>query len=90
MTDTEFFASDLGSAEPRVLARFATNERGLHVARFDRREGRWVQDNSVAGFFFARDDFAEQVTRQRAQEILDSWGNDPGLVDATAVESTST
>ncbi len=85
----EFFASNVGGTEPRVLARFVTDERGLHVERFDPRGGRWVQDSSVAGFFAGRDDFAEQITRERAQELLDSWGNDPRLVDAPVVEPAS-
>lgn len=83
---TEFFASNIGGAEPRVLARFITDGSGVHVERFDRGEGRWVQDSSVAGFFTGRDDFAQQITRARAQELLRSWESDPGLVDAPVVE----
>jgi len=36
-----FCASSLGGPEPRVLARFVTDNRGLHVERFDQRAGRW-------------------------------------------------
>jgi len=87
--NTEFFASTVGGAEQRVLARFVTDERGLHVERFDRRERRWVQDSSVAGFYTGRDDFAQQITEERARELLDSWGDDPALVAAPVVQPAS-
>ena len=87
--NTELFASTIGGAEQRVLARFVTDEHGLHVERFDRRERRWAQDSSVAGFYTGRDDFAQQITEERARELLDSWGADPALVDAPVVQPAS-
>ncbi|HSH60148.1 MAG TPA: hypothetical protein VK988_10995 [Acidimicrobiales bacterium] len=59
---TEFCASNLGGPEPRVIARFVTNEGGLHVERLDRHEGRWVQASSLAGFITGHDDWVERIT----------------------------
>ena len=59
---TEFCASNLGGPGPRVLARFVTDDRGLHVERLDRREGRWAHDSTVAGFLTGHDDWAERVS----------------------------
>jgi hypothetical protein len=87
---TVFCASTIGGPEPRVLARFVTDERGLHVERLDRRDGRWVQDSSVAGFLTGHDDWAERITRQRANDIVASWGVKPSILDAPVVEPAST
>lgn len=87
---TEFCASTLGGPEPRVLARFVTDDRGLHVERIDRQEGRWVQDSSVAGFLTGHDDWAERISKERAEQIVASWDLSPSILDAPLVEPAST
>lgn len=82
--------SNIGGPDPRVLARFTRNERGLYMERFDRRVGRWVPDSSVAGFDIGFDDWAEAATKERAEEILACWGFASALVDAPVVEPATT
>ncbi len=87
---TVFCASTIGGAEPRVLARFVTDGRGLHVERLDRQHGHWVSDNSVAGFLTGHDDWAERITRAQASDIVTAWGLRPSILDAPVVEPAST
>lgn len=90
LVNTEFCASNLGGPEPRVLARFVTDDRGLHVERLDRREARWVHDSTVAGFLTGHDDWAERISRERAKQIVSSWDLSPAILDAPLVEPAST
>jgi hypothetical protein len=78
----EFYVSNIGGPNPRVLARFTTDDRGLHIERLDRTEGRWVRDNSVGGFALGMDDWAERASKDQASEVIASWGFEPALVDA--------
>ncbi|HXH56161.1 hypothetical protein [Iamia sp.] len=82
-----FCASTIGGPEPRVLARFVTDEGGLHVERLARREGHWVHDSSVAGYLSGHDDWAERITRERAVDIVASWGMAASIIDAPVVET---
>ncbi len=81
-----FCASTIGGPETRVLARFVTEESGLHVERLDRRGRRWVPDSSVAGFLTGHDDWARRVTRQEASQIVTQWQLDPTILDAPVAQ----
>lgn len=83
---TEFCVSNMGGPEPRVLARFITDETGLHVEQLDREQRRWVRNRAVAGYLTGHDDFAERVTRDRAEVVARSWGFDVAILDAPVVE----
>lgn len=85
-----FCASNLGGPEPRVLARFVTDDRGLHMERFERREGRWRPDALVAGFLTGQDDWAERITASAARHILSAWGFKASLLSAPATEAVTT
>lgn len=85
----EFYVSDLGQGEPRVLARF-THERGLHIERFDRLAGCWAPDSSVAGYSLGFDDWAERSSREEVAGIIADWGFDPALVDAPVTVTAAT
>lgn len=85
-----FCASTIGGPQPRVLARFVTDERGLHVERLNRQQGHWVADESVAGFLTGHDDWAERISRGRASDIVAAWGLRPSILDAPVVEPAST
>ncbi|MEX2294617.1 MAG: hypothetical protein WD691_12575 [Acidimicrobiales bacterium] len=85
-----FCASSLGGPEPRVLARFISDERGLHTERFDRQAGHWVHDGRVAGFLTGQDDWAERITEGEAQRIMTSWGLSPALLSAPVTEAATT
>jgi len=87
---TEFFASNLGGDEFRVLARFTTDEHGLHMERFDRQDGRWIPDISVAGFYTGHDDWAQRVTEADARRLVEMWGVDPSLLAAPVTEAATT
>ena len=86
---TVFCASNIGGPEPRILARFVTDDRGLHVERFDRQAGRWVQDSSVAGFLTGHDDWAVRVAREQAEQIVTAWGVSTAVLDAPVVAPAS-
>ena len=86
----EFYVSNIGGPEPRVVARFTHDERGLHIERFDRLVGRWVPDSSVAGYSLGFDDWAERSSRDEAAGIIAGWGFDPALVDAPVTVTATT
>lgn len=86
----EFFVSRLGESQPRVLARFVTDARGLHSERLDRGEGGWVQDARIAGYLIGHDDWAERITPAEARRLLVSWGCDAGALNAPVAEAAST
>ncbi|HSH60150.1 MAG TPA: hypothetical protein VK988_11005 [Acidimicrobiales bacterium] len=90
LVNMEFCASNLGGPETPVLARFVTDDRGLHVERLDRREARWVHDSTVAGFLTGHYDWAERISRERANQIVSSWDLSPAILDAPLVEPAST
>lgn len=83
---TEFCASYIGGPEPRVLARFITGDDGLHMEQLDREQRRWVRNPAIVGYLTGHDDFAERITRDRAEEIARSWGFSPSMLDAPVVE----
>lgn len=85
-----FCASSLGGSESRVLARFVTDNQGLHSERFDRRKGRWIQDARVSGFLTGSDDWAERITESAARQLVTSWGYDPEVLTAPVTEVAST
>jgi hypothetical protein len=85
-----FCASSLGGHEPRVLARFVIDSRGLHAERFDRGTGRWVQDTRVSGYLTGADDWAERITFQAAEQLIASWGYDEAVLNAPVTEVAST
>lgn len=85
-----FCASSLGGSEPRVLARFVTDKQGLHSERFDRREGRWIQDARVSGYLTGSDDWAERITDTAARQLITSWGYDADVLTAPVAEVAST
>lgn len=85
-----FCASSLGGSEPRVLARFVTDKRGLHSERFDRREGRWIQDAQVSGYLTGVDDWAERITDADARQLIARWGYDAEVLTAPVAEVAST
>lgn len=85
-----FCASSLGGSEPRVLARFVTDKRGLHSERFDRREGRWIQDAQVSGYLTGVDDWAERITDADARQLIATWGYDAEVLTAPVAEVAST
>lgn len=87
---TEFYASTVGGDEPRVLARFITDEHGVHVERLDRQARQWVPDGTVAGFLTGHDDWAERVTRRQAEQILRAWQLASALLDLPVVQPAST
>lgn len=82
---TEFCASNIGGPEPRVLARFITDDDGLHMEQLDREHRRWVRNRAIAGYLTGHDDFAERIPRERAEQIARSWGLDPSILDAPVV-----
>jgi len=84
-----FCASSLGGSEPRVLARFVIDSRGLHSERFDRGEGRWVQDSRISGFLTGHDDWAERIDRAVARQLIESWGFGAEFLDAPVTEVAS-
>lgn len=81
-----FCASTIGAPETRVLARFVTDESGLHVERLDRRARRWAPDSSVAGFLTGHDDWARRITRHEASQIVTQWQLDPTILDAPVAQ----
>jgi len=85
-----FCASSLGGPEPRVLARFVTDNRGLHAERFDQRAGRWIQDPRVSGFLTGQDDWAERIAPAAARQLIESWGYDAEILMAPVAEVAST
>lgn len=85
-----FCASSLGGSEPRVLARFITDTSGLHSERFDRGEGRWIQDARVSGYLTGHDDWAERITSAAARQLIKSWGYDTDVLKAPVAEVAST
>lgn len=85
-----FCVSNLGGPEPRVLARFVTDSRGLHPERFDRREGRWVQDALVSGFLTGQDDWSERITPAAAGGLIEAWGHGAEMLKAPVAEVAST
>jgi len=85
-----FCASSLGGPEPHVLARFVTDGRGLHPERFDRREGRWIQDARVSGYLTGHDDWAERITPAVARQLIKSWGYAADVLKAPVAEVAST
>lgn len=85
-----FYVSNMGGPEPRVLARFVTDESGLHSERFDRATGHWVHDGLVAGFLTGHDDWAEQIKRDAAGQLLEAWGFNRSLLNAPVIEGATT
>jgi hypothetical protein len=85
-----FCASSLGGPGPRVLARFVTDNQGLHSERFDRRTGRWIQDARVSGYLTGSDDWAERITESAARQFVTSWGYDAEVLTAPVAEVAST
>lgn len=85
-----FYASNMGGSETRVLARFITDESGLHSERFDRATGQWIHDGLVAGFLTGHDDWAEEIKRDVAGRLLESWGSSASLLDAPVVAGATT
>lgn len=85
-----FCTSSLGGSEPRVLARFVTDNQSLHSERFDRCEGRWIQDARVSGYLTGSDDWAERMTESAARQLITSWGYDPEVLTAPVAEVAST
>lgn len=85
-----FCTSTLGGPEPRVLARFITDDHGLHAERFERQAGRWLHDARVAGYLTGHDDWAERITESAARRIITSWGFKPSLLAAPVTEAATT
>lgn len=85
-----FCASSFGGSEPRVLARFVTDSHGLHLERFDRSRGRWIQDARVSGYLTGHDDWAERLTLAAAQALIETWGYDAEVLKAPVATVAST
>jgi hypothetical protein len=85
-----FCASSLGGSELRVLARFVTDAHGLHSERFDRSQGRWIQDTRISGFLTGQDDWAERITQAAARQLIKSWGFEADVLKAPVAEVAST
>jgi hypothetical protein len=82
-----FCTSSLGGREPRVLARFVSDETGLHAERFDQTVGRWVSDSRVAAFLTGQDDWSERISDDRARQIVASWGFSPTILMSPVTEA---
>jgi hypothetical protein len=87
---TVLCASHIGGPEARVLARFVTDEQGLHPERFDRTSGHWVPDSTAAGYLTGHDDWARRIDRDQATQILEAWGFDPTILDAPLAQPATT